>query len=108
MAEHGARQLTARGGVAQRPRRHAGVGAEQELHVVSAALKTQHGVKFTPPLLIRAAQTLGANAWTMLFLVILPAALPNIMTGARIGLGLAWVCVVISELLGVTAWGLAS
>lgn len=66
-------------------------------------LNTVHGVKFTPPLLIRAAQTLGANAWTMLFLVILPAALPNIMTGARIGLGLAWVCVVISELLGVTA-----
>jgi ABC-type nitrate/sulfonate/bicarbonate transport system permease component len=39
----------------------------------------------------------------MMFHVILPAALPNILTGARIGLGLAWVCVVISELLGVTA-----
>jgi ABC-type nitrate/sulfonate/bicarbonate transport system permease component len=35
--------------------------------------------------------------------VILPGALPNIFTGIRIGLGLAWVCVVISELLGVTA-----
>lgn len=66
-------------------------------------LNTVHGVKFTPPILIRAAQTLGASAWTMLFHVILPAALPNILTGARIGLGLAWVCVVISELLGVSA-----
>jgi ABC-type nitrate/sulfonate/bicarbonate transport system permease component len=66
-------------------------------------LNTVHGVKFTSPLLIRAALTLGANAWTMMFHVILPAALPNILTGARIGLGLAWVCVVISELLGVTA-----
>jgi NitT/TauT family transport system permease protein len=66
-------------------------------------LNTVHGVKFTSPLLIRAALTLGASARTMMFHVILPAALPNILTGARIGLGLAWVCVVISELLGVTA-----
>jgi ABC-type nitrate/sulfonate/bicarbonate transport system permease component len=46
---------------------------------------------------------LGAGPWKLLRLVILPAALPNIFTGVRIGLGLAWVCVVISELLGVTA-----
>jgi ABC-type nitrate/sulfonate/bicarbonate transport system permease component len=60
-------------------------------------------VKFTQLILIRAAQMLGATPWRLLFYVILPAALPNIMTGIRIGLGLAWVCVVISELLGVTA-----
>jgi len=66
-------------------------------------LNTVHGVKFTPPILVRAAQTLGATGRTMLLYVILPSALPNILTGARIGLGLAWVCVVISELLGVTA-----
>lgn len=66
-------------------------------------LNTVHGVKFTPPILVRAAQTLGATKRTMLLHVILPSALPNILTGARIGLGLAWVCVVISELLGVTA-----
>lgn len=66
-------------------------------------LNTVHGVKFTPPILIRAARMLGASPARLLLLVILPAALPNILTGVRIGLGLAWVCVVISELLGVTA-----
>ncbi len=66
-------------------------------------INTVHGVKFTQPILIRAAHMLGATPWRLLVYVILPAALPNILTGIRIGLGLAWVCVVISELLGVTA-----
>ena len=66
-------------------------------------INTVHGVKFTQPILIRAAHMLGATPRRLLFYVVLPAALPNIFTGVRIGLGLAWVCVVISELLGVTA-----
>jgi len=66
-------------------------------------INTLHGVKYGQPILIRAAHMLGATPWRLLIYVILPAALPNIMTGIRIGLGLAWVCVVISELLGVTA-----
>lgn len=66
-------------------------------------INTVHGVKYTPPILIRAAHMLGATPRRLLTHVILPAALPNIFTGIRIGLGLAWVCVVISELLGVTA-----
>jgi ABC-type nitrate/sulfonate/bicarbonate transport system permease component len=66
-------------------------------------INTVHGVKFTQPILIRAAHMLGATPWRLLIYVILPSALPNILTGIRIGLGLAWVCVVISELLGVTA-----
>ncbi len=66
-------------------------------------INSVHGVKFTQPILVRAAQMLGATPWRLLVHVILPAALPNILTGIRIGLGLAWVCVVISELLGVTA-----
>lgn len=66
-------------------------------------INTVHGVKFTQSILVRAAYMLGATPWRLLIYVILPAALPNILTGIRIGLGLAWVCVVISELLGVTA-----
>jgi sulfonate transport system permease protein len=66
-------------------------------------INSVHGVKFTQPVLLRAARMLGATRWRLLVYVVLPAALPNILTGIRIGLGLAWVCVVISELLGVTA-----
>ena len=66
-------------------------------------INTVHGVKFTQPVLMRAARMLGAIPWRLLVYVVLPAALPSIFTGIRIGLGLAWVCVVISELLGVTA-----
>jgi ABC-type nitrate/sulfonate/bicarbonate transport system permease component len=66
-------------------------------------INTVHGVKYAQPILIRAAHMLGATPFRLLVYVVLPAALPNIMTGIRIGLGLAWVCVVISELLGVTA-----
>jgi NitT/TauT family transport system permease protein len=37
----------------------------------------------------------------MLFQVILPAALPQILTGLRLALGIAWVVLVAAEMLGV-------
>lgn len=59
------------------------------------------GVNRVPRLLIRAAQTLGAPRLHILPRVIFPAALPSIFTGLRIGLGMAWVLVIVSEMLAV-------
>ncbi|ARJ44208.1 hypothetical protein B1H58_05780 [Pantoea alhagi] len=39
---------------------------------------------------LRAALSLGASRWQLLRLVILPGALPEILTGLRIGLGVGW------------------
>ena len=44
---------------------------------------------------------MGADSWTLLRRVVLPAALPNIFTGMRIGLGIAWTAVVAAEMVAV-------
>jgi NitT/TauT family transport system permease protein/taurine transport system permease protein len=46
-----------------------------------------------------AAASLGANGWTLLTQVILPGALPNIVTGIRTGLGFAWRGLIAAEMI---------
>ena len=65
--------------------------------VVSAAA----GARQTPRILIRAARMLGTQPRKLLVRVVLPAALPAIFTGLRVGLGLAWVLVIVAEMLAV-------
>jgi len=47
----------------------------------------------------RAAQSLGASKFQVLKYVVLPTALPHILTGVRIGLGVGWSTLVASELV---------
>lgn len=47
------------------------------------------------------ASTLGANMWQIITTVLLPGALPQIVTGIRLAFGLGWSVVVTSELLAV-------
>ena len=51
--------------------------------------------------LIRAARMLGTPLGKLLLRVVLPASLPAIFTGLRVGLGLAWVLVIVAEMLAV-------
>lgn len=64
-------------------------------------VNTTHGVRETNRNLIRAARMLGADQWTILRRVVLPSALPNIFTGLRIGIGVAWMAVVVAEMIAV-------
>lgn len=66
-----------------------------------AVLNATHGVRQIDRTLQKAALMMGANGREMLFRVILPAALPSIMTGLRLSMGIAWVLVVIAEILAV-------
>lgn len=59
------------------------------------------GARQTPRILIRAARMLGTPPRKLLIRVVLPAALPAIFTGLRVGLGLAWVLVIVAEMLAV-------
>ncbi|PIJ51222.1 taurine transporter subunit [Erwinia sp. OLTSP20] len=65
-------------------------------------LSTLAGVKGAQPVRIRAAQSLGASRWQVLRYVILPGALPDIITGIRIGLGVGWSTLVAAELIAAT------
>ncbi len=63
-------------------------------------LTTVHAVQQVDPLLVRAATSLGTRPRQLFFRVILPAALPEILTGVRLAVALAFFVIVISEFIG--------
>lgn len=59
------------------------------------------GVRETDPYLIEAGRVLGATDNEILRKVVIPNAAPSILEGLRIGLGVAWMCLVAAELTGL-------
>jgi taurine transport system permease protein len=57
------------------------------------------GVSTIPMAVRNAAASLGAGRWSMLMEVLLPGALPNIVTGIRTGLGFAWRGLIAAEMI---------
>jgi NitT/TauT family transport system permease protein len=64
-------------------------------------LNTVFGVRSVDPRLFEAASMLGCQGTAQFFRVVLPASLPAIFTGLRLGLGFAWVVIVVGEMTGV-------
>jgi NitT/TauT family transport system permease protein len=64
-------------------------------------LNTIFGVRSVDPRLFEAASMLGCEGTAQFFRVVLPASLPAIFTGLRLGLGFAWVVIVVGEMTGV-------
>lgn len=64
-------------------------------------LNTITGVRQVPGRLLEAASMLGTSPGRSLMKVVLPAAAPSIVAGMRIGLGLAWVILVVGETVGI-------
>ncbi len=60
---------------------------------------TIHGVRSVNRTLVDTARVLGASERQIFAKVLLPAAMPSIITGMRIGLGIAWMCLVSAEML---------
>ncbi len=64
-------------------------------------VNTAQGARDVERNLVRAAMMMGAGRWTILRRVVLPASLPSIFTGLRIGLGIAWTAVIVAEMVAV-------
>jgi NitT/TauT family transport system permease protein len=64
------------------------------------------GVKAVKDIWVRSAQAMGANDRRLFHHVILPGALPYILTGLRLGLAQAWRILVGIEMLAAVSWGL--
>ncbi len=64
-------------------------------------MNTIAGVRHVDGIYIRAARSLGAGRWTIFRRVILPAATPYILAGARIGIGTAFIVVIVAEMIAV-------
>jgi NitT/TauT family transport system permease protein len=70
--------------------------------VLSITLSTADGVRNTPPVYLRAARTMGARGWRLYAGVILPSALPAILSGMKLGWSFAWRSLMAAELLYVS------
>ena len=64
-------------------------------------LNTVFGVRSVDPRLFEAANMLGCDGARLFRQVVLPAALPSIFTGLRLGHGFAWILIVVGEMTGV-------
>ncbi len=68
----------------------------------SVLIATNDGLKSVSRDMINAARSLGATRLQVVLLVLLPHALPSILTGTRIGLGTGWATLVAAELVAAT------
>ncbi len=64
-------------------------------------VNTTQGARDVDRNLVRAALMMGASRAQLLYRVVLPAAMPSIFTGLRIGLGISWTAVIVSEMVAV-------
>jgi NitT/TauT family transport system permease protein len=64
-------------------------------------INTTQGARDVEKNWIRAALMMGAGRLDILRRIVLPAALPSIFTGLRIGLGIGWTAVIVSEMVAV-------
>lgn len=68
-------------------------------------INTAFGVANVSPDYLNVAKTLGSSRLRTIFKVIIPAALPNIVSGLRISMGIAWLVIVAAEMLLGTGLG---
>src|SRR5438874_1370610 len=69
---------------------------------MAVTLAVQDGVRNLPPVYQRAAQTMGVRRLALYTEVLLPASLPAILTGAKLGWSFAWRALMSGELLFVS------
>ena len=86
-----------------------GIGEKQNDFIIflgiffPVLLNTIAGVRGVDLNLVRAARCLGASKINVLTRIVLKAALPSIVTGIRIGLGVGWMALVAAELVGASS-----
>ena len=66
------------------------------------ALGARAGVRSAAIEQIHAAYSFGATRWQVLRLIVLPAAMPEILTAMRVGIGFGWTTLVAAEMVAAT------
>ncbi|MHC4953660.1 MAG: ABC transporter permease [Planctomycetota bacterium] len=90
-----------------------GVGEAQKLAIIfmgsfsAALIYTVEATLRVDPVLVRAALNLGVSERQLLGKVLLPAALPSIVSGLKVVMAIGWTCVISAEIVG-TQKGLGS
>jgi NitT/TauT family transport system permease protein len=83
-----------------------GVGLESAIFIIFIGsvfpilINTMDGVKRVDKVLLESAYTLGASNSQVLRKVTVPASLPSIVTGLKVGVGVGLMCTVAAEMIG--------
>jgi len=83
-----------------------GLGTRSSIFVIALGaffpifVNTFSGVQSVSHFYIDTARCFGANRYLIIFDIILPSAMPHIITGIRVGIGTAWTSVIASEMVG--------
>ncbi len=70
--------------------------------LLSITMSTDSGVKSIPPIYLKVGRNMGAKGWQLLRTVLIPAALPSIVSGLKQGWSFAWRSLMAGELLFVS------
>lgn len=84
-----------------------GIGMKTTVFLVALAaffpiyLNAAAGARDVPLILLRAGAMMGTGRLRGTFAILIPGAMPHIITGLRLGLGISWAYLVLGELTGV-------
>lgn len=85
-----------------------GIGEQTKVTLIavgtfwSVLLNTIHGIQSVDYKLLEVAKVLKKTKVSVIFQVIVPSAVPSIITGLRLGFGVAWSCVVAAEMIAAS------
>jgi NitT/TauT family transport system permease protein len=71
--------------------------------VLPVALLTMNAIRNIPPVYLKAARTMHLSKWQLMTTVLLPATLPEVVTGLRIGFTLTLLGVLLAEMFAAKA-----
>ncbi|WP_210255213.1 ABC transporter permease subunit [Ancylobacter pratisalsi] len=86
-----------------------GVGEGQKIFLVALGVafpiyvNTTLGIRQVDPKLVELGRVQGLSNWELIARIILPGALPSILTGVRFSLATAWLALVVAETIGAQA-----
>lgn len=86
-----------------------GVGEGQKIFLVALGvgfpiyINTVLGIRQVDPKLLELGRVQGLGTWEMIRRIILPGAMPSILTGVRFSLATAWLALVVAETIGAQA-----
>ncbi len=86
-----------------------GVGSKPVYFLIAVAtvwpiiINTAHGVQSSNSIWVNVVQTLGGDQWQVLRRAVIPAVVPDMLTGFRVSIGISWIILVPAEMLGVSS-----
>lgn len=85
-----------------------GIGEASKVYVIAigafwpSLMNTIHGIQSVDKKLLEVAALLEKNKITVLTQIVLPSAIPSIITGLKLGMSSSWSCVVAAEMLAAS------